>query len=181
MDRKQRKERIKIQRFDGPEKIWLFSNINFPLLFPILPNKDQLQELWSTFFKLMNKINGRNWDPDVIDVSTKSWVKLFISVYQSKDCTPYIHAFAMHTSEFIRLHSNLVTFTQQGLEKLNDLATKQFQRATNHRGLSSLKQILEKRNRIELLQDSGYEREVQLQVCSCCKLSGRNIRTCKAK
>jgi len=54
-------------------------------------------------------------------------------VYQTKDVTPYIHALLNHVPEFIRLHGNLISFTQQGLEKLNDVSTKEFQRASNHR------------------------------------------------
>jgi len=41
---------------------------------------------------------------------------------------------------------NLISFTQQGLEKLNDVSTKEFQRASNHRDFKALKQMLEKRN-----------------------------------
>ena len=51
-------------------------------------------------------------------------MNLFTSIYQSKDVTPYMQAFAVHTSEFICLHGNIIRFTQQGLEKLNDLTTK---------------------------------------------------------
>ena len=90
-----------------------------------------------------------------------------------------MHAFAMHTSEFICLHGNIIQFTQKGLEKLNDLTTKYFQRSTNHRELSSLRQILEKRSRIELLEDNGFERKINRQVCSICKLPGHNKKTCK--
>ena len=129
----------------------------------------------------MKKVNEKDCNPDEIDVKTKSWVSLFVSIYQSKDVTPYMHCFAMHTSEFIRLYGNVVTFTQQGLEKLNDITTKQFQRSSNHRGISSLKQILEKRNRIETLQDQGFERVVQEQVCSRCKMPGHNKRTCQTE
>jgi len=88
-----------------------------------------------------------------------------------------MHAFAMHTSEFIKLHGNFVSFMQQGLEKLNDVTTKQYER---YHGLSALKQVLlEKRNRIEILQDSGYDSEVQARMCSKCKSPGHNKRTCK--
>ena len=44
----------------------------------------------------------------------------------------------------------MLFFTQQGLEKCNDVTTKQYQHSTNHHGLSALKQILEKRNQIEI-------------------------------
>ena len=57
-------------------------------------------------------------------VLNKAWVRLFTSVYQTKDVTPYIHALGMHVSEFLHLYGNIVMFNQQGLEKLNDLTTK---------------------------------------------------------
>ena len=142
------KKELKYRDLTGPEKVRLFTRINIPVLFPRLLKRDQPQNLWCTLFKLMSKINEQDCDPVEVDISTKSWVTSFVFTYQSKDCTPYIHAFAMHTSEFIQLHGNIVSFTQQGLEKLNDVTTKQYQRATNHHGLSSLKQILEKKTEL---------------------------------
>ena len=82
---------------------------------------------------------------------------MFTSTYQSKDVTPYIQAFCMHMPEFIKLYGSLLSFTQQGLEKLNDRSTKDFQRASNHHNIKSLKQMLEKRNRIEILEDKSWE------------------------
>lgn len=74
-----------------------------------------------------------------------------------------MHAFAQHVPEFLRLYGNI--FSQQGLEKLNDLTTKHYQRATNQ-VYEALKQVLEKRNRIELLEDGGYQRTKRVQTCS---------------
>jgi len=124
--------------------------LKIPSLFPMLPKKNELQTLWMTFFTLMKEVNKKDFNPDKIDLEAKSWVSSFVSIYQGKDTTPHMHCFAMHTSQFIRLYGNVISFTQQGLEKLNDVTTKQFQRSSNHRGISSLKQILEKRNRIEI-------------------------------
>jgi len=60
---------------------------------------------------------------------------------------------------------------QQGSEKLNDVATKHFQRASNHKDIESLKQMLEKQNRIEQLEDEGYQRTKRSLTCSKCKRS----------
>ena len=68
------------------------------------------------FSELINTINEEQCNPDEIDVKTKGWINLFTSLYHSKDVTPYMHAFAMHTSEIIRLHANIIWFTQLGLE-----------------------------------------------------------------
>ena len=123
---------IKYRDLTGPEKVRLFKNINIPLIFPDLHNKDNIQHLWKTFFKLINDINEGTCDAADIDVKAKAWVTSFTSTYQAKDVTPYMHALAMHMGESIQLHGRVVRFTQQGLEKLNDLTTKHYQRATNH-------------------------------------------------
>lgn len=102
----------------------------------------------------------------------------FRSLYQSKDVTPYMHAFAMHVSQFMDLHRNITMFTQQGLEKLNDLTTIHFQRSSNHRDTEALRQILEKWNHLEYLEDCGYHRVKREQKCTNCKLSGHNKQTC---
>jgi hypothetical protein len=49
-----------------------------------------------------------------------------------------MHAFAQHVPEFLRLYGNIVIFSQQGLEKLNDLTTKHYHRSTNHQGYEAL-------------------------------------------
>lgn len=94
---------------------------------------------------------------------------MFTTTYQTKDVTPYMHAMAMHVPEFLKLYKGIVLFTQQGLEKLNDITTIHFQHSSNHRELEVLKQLLEKRNRIEELERGGYQRTKQAQACSICK------------
>ena len=131
-------------------------------------------------FLLINTINKEEFDNiEELPTSIKAWVKLFLSIYQRKDVTPYIHAFMMHVPEFITLHGNLVSFSQQGLEKLNDFSTKQFQLASSHRNIESLQQMLEKHNCIENLEDNGHQRIKQVQTCSKCKKTGHNKQSCK--
>ena len=160
----------------GPEKVRLFSHIDIPALFPSLKMKDELQELWTAFFMLIQELKLA----DVATFATKAkhWVQSFVSIYQTKDVTPYMHAFAMHVPEFMSLHGDVVAFTQQGLEKLNDLTTQHFQRTSNHRDYEALQQIMEKWNRIETLQDSGHSRERRILTCSNCKALGHNKRSC---
>ena len=165
----------------GPEKVRLFKNINIVSQFPALPKSEQIGRLWTDFFSLISDTNKEEGDADELSRKIKLWVKLFTTTYQSKDVTPYIHAFSMHVPEFIKLYGNIISFTQQGLEKLNDVSTKDFQRASNHRNIESLRQMLQKRNRIETLEDSGHVRAKQLQTCSKCKSTGHNRRSCKTE
>jgi len=108
----------------------------------LLPKVTDLQELWSEFFSIISDINKEASNANDISAKTKAWVTKFTTVYQAKDVTPYIHAFSMYVGECIQLYSNIAAFNQQGLEKLNDATTKQYQRSTNHH-LKSIKSNIE--------------------------------------
>ena len=56
----------------------------------------------------------------------------------SKHVTPYMHALVAHLHEFLQIHGAIVPFTQQGLEKLNDVFTQQYFQSTNHREYDAL-------------------------------------------
>ena len=83
-----------------------------------------------------------------------------------------------HVSEFLTIHGSILPFTQQSLEKYNDVTTKDFFRATNHRGESALRQIMQKQNRQEYLRDAGYQRVKNKVKCSICQCTGHNKLTC---
>lgn len=87
-----------------------------------------------------------------------------------------MHALVWHVPEFIQLYGSISPFTQQGLEKLNDKTTKDYFRSTNQRGLDSLIQIVNKRNRMEYLEDLGCQRDTRSITCSNCKQQGHNIK-----
>jgi hypothetical protein len=68
--------------------------------------------------------------------------------------TPYIHVFSFHITDFLKKFNNVNIFNAQGLEKLNDLTTIYYQRSTNKNLKNNfyLKQLIEKRNRIEFYE-----------------------------
>lgn len=53
----------------------------------------------------------------------------------------------------MEVHGALLQFTQQGLEKYNDVMTKDYFRSSSHKGEECLQQILQKQNRLEHLVD----------------------------
>ena len=85
-----------------------------------------------------------------------------------------------HVSEFLKTHGSILQFTQQGIEKYNDILTKDFFRSSSHQE-SSLLQILQKQNRIEYLQSMGAVRKKQEVKCGNCQSPGHNKLTCKSK
>ena len=56
--------------------------------------------------------------------------------------------------------------------------TKMYFRATSHHGDEALKQIMEKQNRIEHLQDIGAHPTAITIKCSNCSKAGHNMLTC---
>ena len=78
---------------------------------------------------------------------------------------PYMHCTMNRVSEFLKTHGSILQFTQQGIEKYNDILTKDFFRSSSHHQESSLLQILQKQNRIEYLQSMGAARKKQEVKC----------------
>ena len=110
----------------------------------------------------------------------KNWMS-FLSVYQTKHVTPYMHLLVSHIPQFLNMYGTLAPFSQQGLEKLNDDLTKDYFRSTNHRDYDALKQMLLKLNRLEDLTDQDCCRPKQVHVCKLCKTAGHNARTCELR
>ena len=116
------------------------------MLFPSLNKRKELQTLWKKFLKLIIDVNDPECNSTDFVCSAKEWVSDFTHIYPTKEVTPYMHAFSMHVSQFMHLHGNVRMFSQQGLEKLNDVCTIHFQQSSNHRDIQVLKQILQKWN-----------------------------------
>ena len=70
-----------------------------------------------------------DWIPSDIEIMQfKNTIKTrfdhFRKQYQTKDVTPYIHALHAHIPEILKLYKNIAYYTQQGIEKYNDRASK---------------------------------------------------------
>lgn len=164
----------------SPEKLVLFEKI---ILFPQMPKVDEMNSLWKDFtglYQMLHRKNISQAEADEFGISAKQWVQDFTCVYQTKHVTPYIHLMAMHIPEFLKMYGNLVQFTQQGMEKLNDQITIDFARSINHnyRNLEALRQLMEKK-KIEFLEDHGFQRTPRTLISSFCHEAGHNVRTCQ--
>jgi hypothetical protein len=155
--------------------------INISKLLPNFQKANDIQEIWNGFQSIMDDLRvltNEKVKLDEFDAKLKKWMNKLLSVYQTKQVTPYMHALFSHVSEFVALHGNKVAFTQQGLEKLNDITAKNYFRASNQRNTEALEQILQKNNRIGYYKDSEYVRQKLRFSCSNCGDTGHNIKTC---
>lgn len=173
---------LKWRDLTGPEKLRLFNKIDFSTLFPSIPNSTLIQKIWQDFLSIyetlcLNSVNKNQIKE--FQTAVHNWLSLFLSVYQTKHVTPYIHTLIFHVPEFLNLYRSLLPFSQQGLEKLNDNLTKDYYRSTNHQEQNALRQLLLKLNRLEELNDQNVEREKQIHHCKICNQEGHNSRTCK--
>ena len=172
-------------KFQKSNDVIVFENIDIRKLLP--PNSklfydgEKIQELWDSFFKIICCLKADTFSEAEVN-SLKddiwSWFLLFLETYQASDVTPYIHAFVFHVPEFLLLHGNINFFNQQGLEKLNDVSTKNFFRGTNMRDNEALKQLFAKRCRVQLLEDQGFERIRRDIHCHNCGMTDHNILKC---
>ena len=171
----------------GPEKLAILNNISlFKELFPQLPKIQDIFCLWKDYKALHEMLHQVTISSDEIkkyETDVKKWVDSFTSIYQSKNVTPYMHIMAKHVPEFFHRYGSLVKFTQQGMEKLNDQTTIDYAKSTNHnfKNLDALTQLLQKRNRVEYLEDNGCQRNPRDITCSICHTKGHNKVTCKQK
>ena len=79
-----------------------------------------------------------------------------------------MHAMSTPVPEFFWLHKAFAPFTQQSLEKLNDHLTQYYFRGSNHGGIDALKQVLIKKNWLEILEDAGWEaQKLELKWSNC--------------
>ena len=66
-------------------------------------------------------------------ITIKSRFDHFCKQYQTKDVIPYIHALHAHVSEILKLYKNIAYYTQQGMQKYNDRASKKKKEKYNDR------------------------------------------------
>ena len=147
-----------------------------------MPQAANVQKLWSDFLSMYKTLQSTEKNPsDSYENKATNWLRLFTTVYQTRHVTPYMHLLTSHIAEFLNIHGTIALFSQQGLEKMNDDVTKFYFRSINHHDEASLKQILQKLNRLEELEDNGYGRLKLLHICRICRQSGHNARTCELR
>jgi len=175
---------LKWRDFMGPEKLVVFSKIYLPKLLPDLPNINVVQLLWKKLKSLYDVLHSERIsfsNAVKFEEDAKQWINDFAKIYQTKHVTLYMHILVMHLGEFLQRYRNLVTFTQQGIEKLNDMTTIAFARSTNHnyRNLDALKQLMQKKNRSEHLEEENCQCKPRSYRCKNCNETGHNKKTCK--
>ena len=167
----------------GPEKVKLFKQINISYLLPNNQHSHIIQDIWDEFSSTIMDLKQNMDFTEVPEFKSKvdHWMQKFLVVYQTKDVTPYMHALVSHVPEFLKLYGNIEFFTQQGMEKYNDITSKNYFRSTNHQGVSAIKQLFLKRKRAQHLEAAGCEREKRDYCCSNCHAVGHTIKTCMAE
>ena len=134
----QHSKQLKVRSLTGPERLKVLKHIKIHQLLPTLDETAvlKIRMLWVELLRLNERFSKRPEDVSEEEIITfecdaKEWVRNFLDTYHRDHVTPYIHAMANHVGQFMRIHGVILPFTQQGLEKHNDM-TKQFFHATCH-------------------------------------------------
>ena len=173
--------------FSGPEKLKILKHMKISLLLPQISKvkTDKMQRSWDNFTLLVKELDelkfGDNTQIQQFNANAKQWVTDYITIYPTKDVTPYMHLMAYHVSEVIEMHGALSQFTEQGLEKLNDNVSKWYFRSTGFNQGIALKQLIQKQNRIRKLEFDGGKRKPKFQwKCRKCASSEHKTKQCPA-
>lgn len=156
------KNKYEFKKLNGQEKKKLFAKIDLEKLFPSLPNVKKISKLWKSFSELINDIKDeKNYVDDHLYIKgrTKYFGDLYLSVYGANEMTPYLHILISHIHEIIHtVQQNKIAFndfSMEGLEQMNNAYTTYYIRSNNKKNSQEpIKQILQKRNRIEILTHS---------------------------
>ena len=74
--------------------------MEIPQLFPSLPQANKVQDIWNGFLKINEVLrSSEDFNSEKITslrCDVKNWLSLFLSLYQTKHITPYIHLLVQH-------------------------------------------------------------------------------------
>ena len=153
---------IKFRNMNGNERNKILEQIHEKNMINMFSDlKDRLLNLnfvfheYYSLFCLIKSFATMPIDLGALEMRLREWLVRYM-VEQPK-CTPYIHSFVFHMTEFLLLNPDLKSFNIQGLEKLNDLTSKYYFSQTNRKPLTYIRQLVEKRNRNEFLETKGEQ------------------------
>ena len=106
--------------------------------------KRMVRALFAKFEKAMDIVKNCG-DKDTVRQECKTFLDMFLAMYQKSLVTPYMHIMAFHVAEMVEKHGALQVFNQQAVEKENHHVTSAFFSCTNFRDGS--KQIMRKAGR----------------------------------
>lgn len=154
---KTKENKLRLRSLNGLERLKILESIDIVELFPDWPlaEKEKYQKLWRDFYNIYVSLKNPNGFPreqmaNTVKDSTLAWGELYKSLKWQGYVTPYIHAFVDHLYEMIIEHGDLSLWTMQGLEKLNDILSKEYFMCTNKHD-DFLTQMINRRNRMELM------------------------------
>lgn len=99
-------QKLEYRSLNGPEKLLLFEKIDVNELLGNLPDAQLINTLWKNFLGIYIKLrktykNGEEIHQLKQEITT--WTQDFLHIYQSRDVTPYMHAFRCHVPDFFEI------------------------------------------------------------------------------
>lgn len=164
---------VKLRSLNSNELETFFNRLKKDTILTMFPSlKKELNrinfcliEFWNIYCLIKNS-QRPFYSIDELKIRLKNWVEVFMkmSCKNSSKFTPYIHIFVHHIPEFLLIHGEIDSFNCQGLEKLNHLIKMSYFSNSNKHSKEYLKQLLQKRNREEFIEQKGTIEEIETLV-----------------
>jgi len=140
---------LKIRSFSGDESLLIMEHFDFENYFPTnefpkFTKGREITQLCRLFHDIFVKVKTKFYveNADQCEKDTGNWLRLFLKLFNGRHVTPYVHLFVGHLADFIRTFGDVDIYNIQGLEKLNDLTTQQYYRATNKKYFSTYQMLV---------------------------------------
>ena len=149
--------RVQMKSMMGPQKNIFFNQItssktNIKALFKSLAKRIEITILWSLYWFIHKILRAQrrmhfnfviDYSSEFIKIKCTELLDSFLSIYLKEKVTPYLHVTCHHLHECHKKYGNMSYWSNEGLEKLNDLSTHDFFSLTNKKE-NFIKQMLEK-------------------------------------
>jgi hypothetical protein len=91
-------KKLKWRDLTGPEKLKLFRNVDIHQVLPDHPDANKIFKLWKTFLEITEMLSSAAPQLSKQHIQEKSFLEMFLELYQTKHITPYMHALRWHLS-----------------------------------------------------------------------------------
>ena len=141
------------KQLKGNETELLCEKVDFKYVFSqndlSIETIEKFTKLLRDFIKIIRNVKEKSYSNiNLLEKETEEWLNLFKDAFHFDQITPYMHIFFCHMPSILYNVKDIDIYNIQGLEKLNDLTTQQYFRASN-RQKNCFQQIIKLRNRMD--------------------------------
>ena len=170
-------KQLQYRDLTGPEKLILFKKIQISELLPNFDKSVDISNLWNDFITLIDALKVSYTSEEEIneyDQRVKKWI--WISTFYIR-LMMSLHI-CMHFPNILQSFCCCISMLIISVNRVWRSSKDYFRSTLSHKGNDALKQIMLKKQRVQLLEAMGCERVRRSCKCKNCLETEHSIKTC---